>query len=70
MDDRIVEIILLVSCYAEMIEHKIQIGSLTHFRDIVNFVYFPCNLMTKYGHESGSITISQLQSFPSLTAGQ
>ena len=53
-----------------MIEHKIQIGSLTHFRDIVNFVDFPCNLMTKYGHESGSITISQLQSFPSLTAGQ
>ena len=40
-------------CYAELIDHKIKIDSLTNFRDIVNFVDSPCNLMTKYGHESG-----------------
>ena len=28
---------------------------------MVNFVYFPRNLMTKYGHESGSIAISRLR---------
>ena len=48
-------------CYAELIDHKIIIDSLTNFRDIVNFVDFPFNLMTKYGHESGSIAISQLK---------
>ena len=67
MDDRIVEIwphqFCLVShtiCYAELINHK-KIDSLANFRDIVNFVDFPCNLMTKYGHESGSIAISHLK---------
>ena len=44
-----------------LIHHKIKIDSLTNFRDIVNFVDFPCNLMTKYGHESGSIAISHLK---------
>ena len=48
-------------CYAELNDHKIKIDSLTNFRDIVNFVDFPCNLMTKYGHESGSIVISHLK---------
>ena len=47
-------------CYAELIDCKIKIDSLTNFRDIVNFVDFPCNLMTKYGHESGSIANSHL----------
>ena len=50
-------------CYTEMIDHKINVDSLTNSRDIVNFIYFPCNLMTKYGHESGSIAISQLKSW-------
>ena len=40
-------------CYAELIDPKIKIDSLTNSRDIVNFIYFPCNLMTKCGHESG-----------------
>ena len=44
-----------------MIDHKIKIGSLTNFRDIVNFVDFSCNLITKYEHESGSIAISRLR---------
>ena len=44
-------------CYAKFIDHKIKIDSLTNFRDIVNFVHFPRNLMTKYGHESDSIAI-------------
>ena len=38
---------------------KIKIDSLTNFLDIFNLVNFPSNLMTKYGHESGSIAISQ-----------
>ena len=48
-------------CYAELIDHRLKIDSLTNFRDIVNFVDFPCNLMTKYWHESGSIAISRLK---------
>ena len=44
-----------------MIDPKINIDSLTNLRDIFNFVYFPCNLMTKYGNGSGSIAISQLK---------
>ena len=27
----------------------------------MNFVYFPCNLLTKNGHESGLIAISRLR---------
>ena len=50
-----------IICYTELIDSKIKIYSLTNFRDIVYFVYFPCNLMTKYGHESGSIAISNLK---------
>ena len=72
MDDRIVEIwptnfvlfhILHTICYAKLIDPKILIDSLTIFRDIVNFVDFPCILITKYGHESGSIANSQLKSW-------
>ena len=47
--------------YVKLIDHKIDIDSLTNFRDIVNFVDFPINLMTKYGYESGSIAISHLK---------
>ena len=47
------------NCYAELTDPKIKIDSLTNFWVIVNFVYFPCNLMTKYGHESCSIAISR-----------
>ena len=50
-------------CYAELIDPKIKIDSLTNFRDRVNFIHFPCNFMTKYGHESDSIAISQLKSW-------
>ena len=49
--------------YAELIDPKIKFDPLTNFRDRVNFIHFPCNLMTKYGHESGSIAISQLKSW-------
>ena len=55
--------LLYTICYAELIDPKIQIGSLTNFRDIVDFGYFSCNLMTKYGHESSSIAICQLKSW-------
>ena len=48
-------------CYAEFTDPKIQIDSLTNIRDRVNFIHFPCNLMTIYGHEIGSISISQLK---------
>ena len=34
-------------CFAELIDHKIKIDLLTNFQDIVNFVDFPCNFMTK-----------------------
>ena len=47
--------------YAELIDHVIKVDSLTNFRDSVNFVDFPCNLMTIYGHESGSIAIYHLK---------
>ena len=64
MDDGIVEIrpnifVSYTKCYAELTDPKIKIDSLTNFRDIINFILSPCNLMTKYGHESGSIAISQ-----------
>ena len=44
-------------CYIELIDPRIKIDSLT------NFTHFPCNLMTKYGRESGSIAISHLKSW-------
>ena len=44
-----------------MIDPKLKNDSLTNFRGIINLVYFPYNLMTKYGHESGSIAICQLR---------
>ena len=31
------------NCYAELIDPKIKIDSLTNFWDIFHFVYFPCN---------------------------
>ena len=40
-------LILYTKCYAELIDPKVKIDSLK------TFLYFPCNLMTKYGHESG-----------------
>ena len=36
-------------CYDEFTDPEIKIDSLTNFLDIVNFIYFPCNLMTKLG---------------------
>ena len=56
-------LVTYTKCYIELIDPKIKIDSLTNFRDIVNFTHFPCNLMTKYGRESGSIGISHLKNW-------
>ena len=54
-------LVLYTKFYAELIDPEIKNDSLTNSRDIVNFIYFLCNLMTKYRHESGSIANSQLK---------